>query len=166
MKKSFCIFLFVSITIITSGFKSEDSYIFIMDAYYPLHSDIGSGYLQLEVEMDKKDKFIEVFEDIFKNPPWGDLISVMPDDAHINSIFFDLENIALSIDFSKEFLDCTLGSSAEYERLISIVNTLGKFYNTDKVYISIENQPYESGHFALRAGEYFNVNFENAIKIN
>lgn len=166
MKKLLCIFLFIFISINTLGFKSQDSYIFVMETYYPLHEDIGCGYLELEVEMNGDDDFLPILEDIFKNPPSEGLIPSMPKKAHINSMSFDLRSRILNIDFSKEFLDYTFGSSLEYDSLRSIVNTLGEFYNIDKVSISIEGKLYESGHFALRPGEYFEVNLKDAIKIN
>ena len=35
------------------------------------------------------------------------------------------------------------------EILKSVVNTLEKFYDVEKVYITVEDKPYESGHFRV-----------------
>jgi hypothetical protein len=56
------------------------------------------------------------------------------------------------------------GTGLESMIIQSIVNSLGDYYNTDKVYISINGKPYESGHFALKAGECFYVNYKNVEK--
>ena len=72
----------------------------------------------------------------------------------------------MEVDFSKEFADdFNIGSAQEAEMLKSVVNTLGKFYDVDKVYITIENIPYESGHFGLREGEFFLVDISDVVEI-
>ena len=44
--------------------------------------------------------------------------------------------------FSEEFADdLNVGSAQEAEMLKSVVNTLGKFYDVEKVYITIEGLP-------------------------
>ncbi len=58
------------------------------------------------------------------------------------------------------------GSSLETEILKSIVNTLGKFYDVEKVYITIEGAPYESGHFGIKPGESFQVDDSNIEEFN
>ena len=165
MKKLLCIFLILLSLISASGFKYDNSRVFSIESYYPLSSNIGLGFVDLEIEMELYDDFRLVLEAIFKNPPTKDLVPVMLEDTQINNMSFDPRTMILNIDISKEFLEYNMGSTLEYERLRGMVNTLGKFYNVNRVSISVEGVPYESGHFMLRPGEFFNVNFEDTIKI-
>lgn len=163
MKKGLCIFLFLMMSISVLGCKYEDSNIFIMDTYYPLKDNSGLGSLSLEIKMGFDDDFKLILEDIFKNPPKEDLGPIMLKHTRINSMSFDPKTSILNMDISKEFIECNMGSTLEHGRLRGIVNTIGKFYNMNKISISIEGMPYESGHFMLRQGEYFSVNLEDII---
>lgn len=166
MKKASCVFLFLLIALSVLGFKYEDRHVFSIDTYYPLSNNSGLGSIELEIEMGIDNDFKLTLEEIFKNPPRQGLVPIFSKDTQINSMAFDPKTMILNIDISREFIEYNMGSSLEYERLRGIVNTVGKFYNIDKISISIEGAPYESGHFILRSGESFNVNFENIIKIN
>jgi spore germination protein GerM len=73
----------------------------------------------------------------------------------------------VKVDFSDELLDhMNIGTAMESEVLKSIVNTFGKFYDAEKVYISVNGRPYESGHFALRNEDGFLVDTEEIEKFN
>lgn len=143
--------------------KSIKSGPFIVDleAYYPLYSDIKTVYYKDSIDFYTNENVEKLLEDILKNPPSDDLISVIPDTAVINSVKLDRSSWTLRVDFSEGLLtDLNMGSSMETEILKSIVNTLGRLYDVEKVYISIEGQPYESGHYAIRDYEYFTVDTE------
>jgi hypothetical protein len=60
-----------------------------------------------------------------------------------------------------------MNAGSGYESLIlqSIVNTLGGYYGVDKVYITIENKPYSSGHIEMKKGEVFKVDTKNLVKL-
>lgn len=136
---------------------------FVMDleVFYPLYSDIKTVYYKDSIDFYTNQNIEKLLEDILKNPPSDDLISIMPDTAAINSVKLDRSSWTLRVDFSKELLtDLNIGSSMEAEILKSIVNTLGRLYDVEKVYISIEGQSYESGHYAIRDYEYFTVDTE------
>ena len=64
-------------------------------------------------------------------------------------VYLDLDNT-----FLKE-----INAGAYYEKMIvqSIVNTLGQYYNSDKVVFTIDNKPYESGHTSMEKDGYFKV---------
>lgn len=49
--------------------------------------------------------------------------------------------------------------------LQSIANTFGKYYNAAKIILTIDNNLYESGHFAFKKGEYLKVMYEDAIEM-
>jgi hypothetical protein len=73
----------------------------------------------------------------------------------INSIAFDPSSGVVTIDFSKAFItDMNAGSSKEGMLLDCVADTLGGYYQTDKVQITIDGGPYESGHFLFNTGDY------------
>ena len=47
--------------------------------------------------------------------------------------------------------------------LRSAVNTFGHYYGVEKVYLTIENEPYSSGHITMNKGEFFQS--RNRLKI-
>lgn len=42
-----------------------------------------------------------------------------------------------------------------------------RFYypNVDKVYITIEDNPYVLGHIMMKKGEFFTVDFKNSVEL-
>ena len=127
-------------------------------SFYPTAKDISTAYVIQGIEFATNDNIEEILENIMKNPPNEKLLPTISIDTKINRIDLDRESWTLKVDFSKELLeDMNAGSSLEMEILKSITNTLGKFYDVEKVYLSIDDKPYESGHFGIKAGEYFSV---------
>lgn len=135
--------------------------------YYPTFSDIGTRYIKQSIEFGTNDNMEEILEDLMKNPPSDKLISPISKNTKINKIHLDRESWTLEVDFSKELLtEINAGSSFETEILKSIVNTLGKFYDVEKVYLTVEDQPYESGHISIGKDEYFKVDTLNIEEFN
>ena len=127
-------------------------------SFGPTAKDISTAYVIQGIEFATNDNIEEILENIMKNPPNEKLLPTISIDTKINRIDLDRESWTLKVDFSKELLeDMNAGSSLEMEILKSITNTLGKFYDVEKVYLSIDDKPYESGHFGIKAGEYFSV---------
>lgn len=121
--------------------------------YYPLFSDIKTVYTNSKIQFNTNDKIERILEGILKHPPSEELLPVISQGTAINTIILDRVQWALKVDFSKELLsEMNMGSSQEGEMLKSLVNTLGSFYNMDKVYISVDGKPYESGHYGLVEG--------------
>jgi hypothetical protein len=82
----------------------------------------------------------------------------------INSLYLGKGNIVY-VDFSKSFVeDMNLGSGFEAAVLQCITNTLGNYYGVEKVYITIEGKPYESGHIVMKKGETFRVNTKEVVR--
>ena len=135
-----------------------------IEAYYPLYSDIEVVYTKDKINFYTNQRIEKSLEDLLKNPPSDDLISPIPQTSIINWIKLDRSSWTLVVDFSKELItEMRVGSSMETVILDSIVNTLGRFYDVENVYISVEGRPYETGHFALLEDEFFSVDV-NEIK--
>lgn len=130
--------------------------------YYPLKSDIRTVSVTNKLVFNTNGKIEKLIENILKNPPSDKLIPVISNGTVINAIGMDRVNWVLKVDFSKELLsEMNIGSTQETEMLKSMVNTLGEFYDTEQVYISIDGKPYESGHYGLSEGESFKVDLDN-----
>jgi uncharacterized protein involved in tellurium resistance len=70
------------------------------------------------------------------------------------------------IDLNKDFVtEMNAGSGYESMILQSIGNTFGKYYNSQKVILTIDNNPYESGHIVMKKGEYIKVKYDDAVEI-
>jgi spore germination protein GerM len=90
--------------------------------------------------------------------------SLLGPNVKINSLYLNKDNVVY-VDFSKEFTtQMNAGSGYELMILQCITNTLGEYYGVNKVYITIENKPYSSGHILMKKGEPFIVNTENSIQ--
>lgn len=130
--------------------------------FYPLYNGEGTRFINDRISFKTNDKVEKLLEEKFKFPPKEDLLPTIALDTVINRIYLDKNTWIANVDFSKELLtDINAGSSYEYEILRSIVNTIGKFYDADKVYITVDKKPYESGHFALLEGEAFKISTDN-----
>lgn len=136
-----------------------------IDLYYPLSTDIETVYMEDQISFHTNQSIERLLEDFLKNPPSDGLIPAIPASSVINSIKLDRLEWALRVDFSRELIrDMNAGSSFEREILKSLVNTLGRFYDVENVYISLEGKPYESGHYVLEAHEPFRVDIEGIEK--
>lgn len=130
--------------------------------FYPIDSEqMRTVFTNYTLDFRTNDRLEDIFEGIFKEPVKEGLLGLISPDTSINSIKFDRNTWRVEIDFSKELLPgWNAGSTYELELIKSIVNTLGDFFDTDSVYITIEGKPFESGHMALREGEEFTVDFQ------
>ncbi|MGB4659425.1 MAG: GerMN domain-containing protein [Mobilitalea sp.] len=82
----------------------------------------------------------------------------------INSLTLDSDNI-LNVDFSKEFVtDMNAGSGYEALILQSVVNTLGYYFSSNEVAITLDGNPYESGHILLAKGETLEVSETDVVR--
>lgn len=132
-----------------------------IEVYYPLYSDMATVYIRDKINFNTNQSIKKLLGDVMQTSPNEKLIPAIPTGSVINEIKLDRTSWTLLVDFSHELLtNMNAGSSLETEILKSMVNTLGKFYDVEKVYISVEGKPYESGHYALRDDEFFSVDTE------
>ena len=79
----------------------------------------------------------------------------------INSMYLGDDNIAYIFDFSNDFVrDMNVGAGFEEMILQGITDTLGKYYGVKEVCLTVDGQPYESGHLQYRPGETLKVSVE------
>ena len=107
-----------------------------------------------------------MLETAYKESINDDVQKVFSENTKINSLYLNKDN-NVYIDLNQAFVS-EMNAGSQYEAMIlqSIVNTFGQYYNVEKVYVTIDNKPYESGHIAMEKGEFFKVNVNDSIEMN
>jgi hypothetical protein len=129
--------------------------------YYPNGND-GFNYItNKQLSFNTNDITRETFEKSFKEVTGSELGKVLSPNVKIKSLYLNADNVVY-IDFSEEFTkEMNAGSGYESQILQCITNTIGDYYMVQKVYITVEGEPYSSGHIAMKKGEAFNVDYTN-----
>lgn len=129
--------------------------------YYPEFLKDRLVYISSREAFETNHNIADTFESFFKTAPDESLTPLMSQNTKINKLYVDLEKSRVNVDFSKEFVnEMNAGTSLESMILKSVTNTLGNYYNVDKVYISIDGAPYSSGHVQIGEKDNFYVDYE------
>lgn len=133
-----------------------------VNLYYPNSKDTGSKYISKAIEFNTNDNIKSILEEQLKKPASQDLFPTLSENTTINKLNLNRESWTLEVDLSNEFkTEMNAGSSYELEIIDSLVNTLGDFYDVEKVFITVEDEPYSSGHLELLENDYFKVDTKN-----
>jgi hypothetical protein len=134
--------------------------------YYPNIVKDKIMFKKDTIKLNTNDEIKNVFEKYFRETPSKELQPLISKDITINKVYLNTKENKAYIDFSKDFSKyASTGTSKELGILKGITNTLGDYYNVDKVHISVEGKPYSSGHIAMKEGEYFTVDYKNTEEI-
>lgn len=146
-----------------SELKKNSPYIMNIDIFYPgVDSNIYVQPVTLSFKTGDITRII-LQEKLSKNVN-DDLLVLASSNTRINSMYLGDDGIAY-IDFSAELVT-EMNVGAGYEGLIlqAITNTVGNYYGTDEVYITVDGKPYESGHLLMMEGETFQVDMSRVIR--
>jgi len=136
-----------------------------LKTFYPLLPDMEAVYVEDTIDFYTNGRIEGLLEEILKNPPDDDLIAVIPAATTINYIKLDRSNWSVKVDFSQDFIrEMNAGSGLEGEILRCIANTLGHFYDVERIYITVDEKPYQSGHYAFEADEFIRVDMEGIVE--
>ncbi|KRQ87152.1 Sporulation and spore germination [Caloramator mitchellensis] len=134
--------------------------------YYPDFLNERIIFKEEKISYKTNETFKDKLETLLKNTPDDKLSKILGSNSKINNVYLNVEENKVYIDLSKEFIsDMNAGSSLESMILQSLVNTLGSYYSVEKVFISLDGKPYESGHIAIKEGEFFKVDYKNTVEI-
>jgi hypothetical protein len=134
--------------------------------YYPGTdgNKIYSSLIKLSFNTNDITKF--AFEKAFREPPKEELVPILSPNSRIKSMYLNKDNMVY-VDFTKELItETNLGAGYEALMLQSLVNTIGQYYGAEKVYITVEDGPYKSGHITKRKGEPFIVDLNNVVELD
>jgi hypothetical protein len=87
----------------------------------------------------------------------SDSAALIAESAEINYMFLGDDDIAYA-DFSAELIDdMNAGSGIESLIVQALVNTIGGYYNVEEVSLTVDGEPYSSGHLHREEGETWTV---------
>lgn len=131
--------------------------------YYPNGETERVEYMDKSVLMNTNDHTKDAIESAYKETPEG-LVPVLSENVQINHLFLN-EDDRVHVDFSQELItEMNAGAMAETLIIQSLVNTIGTYYSVDEIYLTVEGEPYQTGHIEMQEGEYFQVNIDEAME--
>lgn len=130
--------------------------------YYPNADGETLSYVDKELAFKTNDVTKKKIETAYKELPNDAVGSVLSDNTTILSLYLNTDG-RVYVDFSKELIS-EMNAGSAYETLIlqSIVNTIGGYYYMNEVYLTVDGQPYSTGHIQKEKGESFTVDTENS----
>lgn len=127
--------------------------------FYPDIDGINYNTIDVPVTFNTNDEPKDVIEQTVKDLSAYNIFSA---NTKINELYYRLEDNSVHIDLSENFVtDMSAGAGFEMMILTSIANTLGTYYGVQEVYLTIDGNPYESGHILLNEGESLTVDYSN-----
>lgn len=131
--------------------------------YYPNSDLTGMYYQDKKIAFHTNDITRLILTKKYKVLPSSKTATVLTAHATMNSLYLNRVAGQPYVDMSSEFRS-EMNAGSGYESLIlqSLVNTIGVYYDHKKVYLTVSNQPYSSGHIQMNKGEYFTVNTKSA----
>jgi len=121
-------------------------------------------YMSTELSFKTNDSTKALFENLFKNPLIKGFVAISTN-TKINNLYLDTKNQTVYVDFSNNLIsDINVGTAGESALLYSITSTLGSYYNANKICLTLDGKPYQSGHIAMKEGETFTVDIKNPVE--
>lgn len=129
--------------------------------YYP--SEEGElVFIDDKINFSTNQEVERLLEEAMKRPPKRKLRPLINEDTKINSIYLDRNLWLLKVDFSQELLaEDEEKSALDDKLLLGIVNTLGYYYDVDKLAITVEGIPIKEQSHLPREDGAFKVDLEN-----
>lgn len=138
----------------------EEDYAVVQEVtfFYPEFHEDRLVYFSEEISFDTNVEVEDIFEEFFRRSPREDsdeYMGLMSENTSINFLRLNREDFVGHIDFSEEFIrEMNAGTSLESMILSSVVRTIGDYFRVNEVHLTIEGEPYASGHFEFQEGEY------------
>ena len=86
---------------------------------------------------------------------------LLPEETTINYMYLRQDGI-VAVDFSKELIEnMNAGAGIEAMILQAVVNTIGDYYDVEEILLTVEEEPYSSGHILLQEDETMRVDYGN-----
>jgi hypothetical protein len=125
--------------------------------YFPDAKTGQLRYADRDVSFYTNDLTREVLARAYKEAPPDSMGTVFSPGTKINTLYLN-EDGMVYLDVNKAFQkDMNAGAAIESMILQSVANTFGHYYGASRVLLTVDGQPYESGHISLRPGEYLTV---------
>lgn len=128
--------------------------------------DQGMGLVTttVPVELYTNDPIRNKLADVLRGEaPDSEAAALVTEGVDINYMYLGNDDIAYA-DFSIELTsEMQAGSGIEGLIVQGIINTIGDYYTVEEVYLTVDGDPYSSGHFELPEGETWPVDYSSVI---
>ncbi|MEL7649014.1 MAG: GerMN domain-containing protein [Sedimentibacter sp.] len=142
-----------------SSVEKDQPFIQTITLFYPDADGTAINTAAVQISFNTNDNPKDIIE---KNIKDLSVYEILSPNAKINELYFDEQENSVHIDLSKEFVtEMNAGSGFEAMILQCLTNTLGTYYQVNDVYITIDNERYESGHIIIEKNEPSKVDFTN-----
>lgn len=152
------VFIYEETEITSSLRKIEEDVTLVQNItfFYPNINDGKIYSIDKKISFRTNDITRQVLAKAYKDPV-NDLGQVFSENTKINSLYLNKDGMVY-IDLNEAFLK-EMNAGAGYEAMIlqSIANTFGKYYGVKRIILTIDNEPYESGHIIMEKGEYLEI---------
>ncbi|MBE6067571.1 MAG: hypothetical protein E7211_07740 [Clostridium lundense] len=133
--------------------------------YYPDYANDRMVFHKIALNFKTNDDTKAVFEKYFKESPNKGLTPLIGEKVKINKLYLNQKSNTVMVDFTGNLVtEMNAGSGLEAAILKGITNTLGDYYNTTNVIITMDGKPYSSGHILLEEGEVLKTDYKNIIE--
>ncbi|MCC5889721.1 MAG: GerMN domain-containing protein [Alkalibacterium sp.] len=130
---------------------------------FPLDENAeGLLAVPVTVELYTNDAIRYELAEVLRGKSGGsDAPPLLTDNVSINFMYLGNDDIAY-VDFSTDLVDdMNVGAGIESLLLQGLVNTIGGYYSVEEVYLTVDNEPYASGHIEREEGETWSVNHDS-----
>ncbi|WP_034549505.1 GerMN domain-containing protein [Carnobacterium funditum] len=140
----------------------DASLVQIIRFYYPESDGETMSFVDKKVTFKTNDVTRKKIEEAYKEVPNDKVGNVLSKNAKILSLYLNKDG-HVYVDVSKE-LTSEMNAGSAFETLIiqSLVNTIGGYYYTNEVYLTVEGKPYSTGHIQMKKGEPFIVDTKSS----
>ena len=144
---------------------NETPFVQTIRFYYPESDGETMTFVDKEVAFKTNDVTRKKIEEAYKVRPNDKVGKVLSKNTKILSLYLNKDG-HVYVDFSKELIT-EMNAGTAFETLImqSLVNTIGGYYYTNEVFLTVEDKPYSTGHIQMKKGEPFIVNTKNSQEI-
>jgi Sporulation and spore germination len=126
--------------------------------FFVTDTDILSNFVDKTTTLKTGENINEFLASEFQE---GEIMSA---NTKINELWFKPGSDVANIDFSEQFVtEMNAGTTKESGVLMSVANTVGNYFQVQKVIITVEGEPYSSGHILMKEGEAFKTNYQNPV---
>lgn len=114
----------------------------------------------------KKNEIATALVNELKTSPTDEIYAPISSEINLKSAKVNKDTSTIALDFSSNFVNSNiLGSSTESGIIHAVCNTFGSYFNVDNVIITLDGEPYSSGHILMDEGEAFKVNLDNSTEL-
>lgn len=152
------------VTSVLSSIEKDQKLKQTVNLYYPNLEEDKYYYKEVDLLFATNDEPKDIFTKAYKENKPEKAEIVFSENASINKFSFDFENGIVKLDMNEAFLqDMNAGSAYESMILQSMAATFGNYCYGDKLTLTVDGKPYESGHILLDEENYIQSQIEQEV---